>query len=181
MEIQFFHERVTEKDPKRLIDSIQRMASGKAPFFPETLSLIFDRLVEKAFTKRTIFGPGPGGCTAGESQNFTPTPPPQASTSTSSALSLPIVDTVASSSNLQAPASTYGPVPPITTPNSAWLKCVKCGQVARLRDLRKGLRCPKCPKAKNNPPPLMQCTSCNKVRGSRVQGECGKKCKKRFM
>ena len=181
MEIQFFHERVTKNDPKLLIDCIKRMTSGEAPFPPAALGLIYDKLIEKAFTKRTLFGPGPGGCTADESQIFTSTPLPQASTSTSTIPSLPIVDAVASSSNLQAPASTCGPVPPITKPNSAWLKCVQCGEVARLRDLHKGLRCPKCPKNSKNPAPLMQCTSCNKVRGSRVEQECGKKCRKRFM
>lgn len=33
MEIQFLHERFTEKDPKLLIDHIQQMASGEHPTF----------------------------------------------------------------------------------------------------------------------------------------------------
>jgi hypothetical protein len=49
MEIQFFHEMITEKDPKLLIDHIERMASGGTPFFPTTLSLVYDKLFEKAF------------------------------------------------------------------------------------------------------------------------------------
>ena len=51
MEIEFFHERFTEKDPELLIDHIERMASGEAPFFPTMLSLVYDRLVEKTFPK----------------------------------------------------------------------------------------------------------------------------------
>ncbi|KAF9642810.1 hypothetical protein BDM02DRAFT_3273313 [Thelephora ganbajun] len=53
MEIQFFHENFTEKDPKLLMDHIQRMASGEAPFFSTTLSLVYGKLLEKAFTQPT--------------------------------------------------------------------------------------------------------------------------------
>lgn len=53
MEIQFFHERFSEKDPKLLIDHIQRMASGEAPFFSATLSLVYQKLAEKVFPKHT--------------------------------------------------------------------------------------------------------------------------------
>jgi hypothetical protein len=49
MEIEFFHERFADKDPKLLIDHIERMASGGTLFFPTTLSLVYDKLFEKAF------------------------------------------------------------------------------------------------------------------------------------
>ena len=49
MEIQFFHEMITRRDQKMLIDHIERMASGGTPFFPTTLSLVYDKLFEKAF------------------------------------------------------------------------------------------------------------------------------------
>jgi len=180
-EIQFFHERVTKNDPKLLIDCIQRMASGEAPFFPTTLSLVYDKLVEKAFTKQSPFGSGPEVFSAGDNYFVKPTAFPEASAFTFSIPPPLIADTVASSSNLQAPASTCGPAPPSTTPNSTWLKCVQCGEVARLRDLRGGLRCPKCPKAGKIPAPLMKCTSCNAVHESRREDCAKKKCRKRFM
>jgi len=73
MEIQFLHETFTEKDPKLLIDHIQRMVSGEAPFFPATLSLVYDRLVEQTFPKNVSPGSGPWGST--KSQTITtPTP-----------------------------------------------------------------------------------------------------------
>jgi hypothetical protein len=60
MEIQFFHERFTEKDPELLVDHIGRMASGEAPFIPATLSLVYDKLVESAFPKHipSVLDPG---------------------------------------------------------------------------------------------------------------------------
>jgi len=78
MEIQFFHERVTKSDPKWLIDRIQRMASGEAPFLSATLSLVYDKPLEETFTKRKPFGLGPGGCVEEESLGYPA--PPQAST-----------------------------------------------------------------------------------------------------
>ena len=175
LEIQFFHERVTEKDPKRLIDRIQRMACGETPFFPTALSLVFDKLVEKAFEKRTPVGPGPGSCTEGEGV-IHPTPP-QASTSIPPAP----VNTIASSSNFQAPAFTLGSVPPITTPNLAWLKCRQCGQTSRLQNLRDGLRCPRCPAGTKKGKVLMWCSSCKILRGTR-SAVCERKvCRKSFI
>ena len=52
MEIEFLHQKFTEKDPKLLMDHIQRMASGEAPFFATTLGVVYDKLAEKAFPKR---------------------------------------------------------------------------------------------------------------------------------
>ena len=179
MEMQFLHERVTEKDPKLLIDRIQRMASGDAPFFPTTLSLVYDKLLEKAFEKRTPFGPGPGECTRGE--GLIHPAPPHACTSGASIPSSPAVDPNTSSSNLQTPASTIGPIPPITTPNSTWLKCRQCGEASRLRDLRNGLYCPRCPTESKKGKVLMWCSSCKLLRG-RVKGVCERNaCRKTFL
>jgi len=50
VEIQFLHEQFTGKYPKSLTDHIQKMVSGEAPFFPATLSLVYDRLVEQGFS-----------------------------------------------------------------------------------------------------------------------------------
>jgi len=74
MEIQFLHETFTEKDPKLLIDHIQRMVSGEAPFFPVTLSLVYDRLAEQTFPKNIFPGSGLSGLT--KSQNVTTSTPP---------------------------------------------------------------------------------------------------------
>jgi len=177
MEIQVFHEKVTEFDPKWLIDRIQRMASGEAPFFPTTLSCVYDELLEKAFAKCIPFGPGPGGCDEGES--LIHPAPPQASTPTSNIPPPPI----ASSSNLQALAPTHLPVPSITNPNLTWLKCRQCDGASQLRDLRKGMYCPQCPAGtpKMKRKILMQCSSCNLLRGKSVSSCERRVCKKRFL
>ena len=60
MEIQFLHEKFTEKDPRLLIGHIQRMASGEAPFFATTLGLVYEKLVEKAFSRPVPSGSGLG-------------------------------------------------------------------------------------------------------------------------
>ena len=179
MEIQFFHERVTEKDPKLLINHLQRMASGEAPFFPTALSLVFDKLAETVFPKRIPLGPAPGGGTEGE-HLIHPTPPPQASTSTSNIPPPPVVDIVAPPSNSQALASTHQPVPPIATPGTTWLKCRKCGRVSLSQDLRGGLRCPQCP-ASDKQKRTMLCGSCNALQTT-VRANCERKvCRMGFM
>ena len=178
MELQLFRERATEMDPKLLVDHIQRMASGEAPLFPTTLSLLYDKLVEKAFVDRTSFGPDPGGCTEGESPIHPDSP--RASTPTLNTPP-PAFNTFASSSNLQAPASTHGPVPPTTTPSPTWLECRQCGHVSWLRDLREGLRCPRCPMGSPKRKILMQCSSCGTARGKN-RGDCERKtCRKVFL
>ena len=65
MEIQFLHERATEEDPKLMINCIQKMVSGETPFLPTTLSLVYDKLVEKAFTTHSFFDRYPSGWTKG--------------------------------------------------------------------------------------------------------------------
>ena len=205
MELQLLHEKPTEKDLKSLMDYIQRMASGEAPFFPTTLSLVYDRLVENTLANPT-FGSVPDK-PAGSQGISTPTPLPQASTSTSSTFSFshlaintaasssnlqapdparriiplrPTKTPAASSSNLQAPTPVHGPIPPVTPAGSAWLKCVQCDEHARLQDLYEGLRCPRCPEKGKKGRPFMYCTACRVVR-SVHKVICVKKCKKKFM
>ena len=47
MEIQFFYENFTEKDPKLLVDHIKKMAAKEAPFFGTTLSLVLTSWLKK--------------------------------------------------------------------------------------------------------------------------------------
>ena len=61
MEIQFLLKNFTEKDPKLLMDHVRRMASGEAPFFATTLSLVYGKLVEKVFTRPTSSSSGTSG------------------------------------------------------------------------------------------------------------------------
>ena len=58
METQFLHDNFTEKDSKLFMEHIQRMAFGEAPFFATTLSLVYDKLVEKAFAQPVPSGSG---------------------------------------------------------------------------------------------------------------------------
>ena len=58
MEIEFLNSNLTEKNPKLLTEHIQRMTSGGAPFFPATLSLVYDKLVERAFPRTIVSGSG---------------------------------------------------------------------------------------------------------------------------
>ena len=181
MEIQFFHQRVTEKHPKLLTDHIQRMASGEAPFFPTTLSLLYDKLVEKAFTNAhpTVLVPA---VALSASVPFAPLlpkhrlPPPTFLHLPPSTLSLRLP--------VQAPAFTHVPVPPITITSPTRLKCRQWGEPSRLRDLVDGLRCPRCPTASKKARKakiLMLCSSCNQVRGG-VGDNCERKaCGKTFL
>jgi len=136
IEIQFHHKKVVKKDPKLLIDRIRKMGSGEAPFFPATLSLVYDKLVEKAFTKSTPFRPGSSGRTEGQI--------------------LP--------ASSQASTSAPNINPPSTT-QSAQLRCVRCYGLALLQDLRGGTFCPQCPRiVVDGNWPFMQCTLCTMFR-----------------
>lgn len=50
MELEFFDRCCVEQKPK-LLEHIQGMSSGNAPFFPTTLSLIYEKLFGKAFAQ----------------------------------------------------------------------------------------------------------------------------------
>ena len=83
MKIQFLHETFTGKEPELLMKHIRRMGSGEAPFFSTTLSLVFDRLVEKTVAQSVPSGSGLKKSI--ETQDTAVhTTPPQASTPTSS-------------------------------------------------------------------------------------------------
>jgi hypothetical protein len=182
MEIKFLHEKFTEKDPKLLLNHIQRMASGEAPFFPTTLSLVYGKMVENAFTKRAPSNFGPGDCTGNQSLVDLPSPP-QASISTPGIPSSSTIGPTASSSSLQAPASTHGPLSIATPANSTWLQCVQCNERARLQDLYDGLRCPLCPGmgGRRRRRPIMRCVSCNAERFT-CRDDCRQKlCRRKFM
>ena len=47
-EIDIFLENFTDENLESLMDHIQRMSSGEAPFFPTTLSLLYGKLAEKS-------------------------------------------------------------------------------------------------------------------------------------
>ena len=51
MEIEALCQNFAKKDPKLLVDYVQSAASGEVPFFPVTLSLVYDKLAGTAFPK----------------------------------------------------------------------------------------------------------------------------------
>ncbi|KAF9643676.1 hypothetical protein BDM02DRAFT_1372944 [Thelephora ganbajun] len=162
------------------MDHIHRMASGVTPFFPTTLSLVYDKLVEKSLTKPISFGLGFDGCT-GDQSPIDPTPPLQASGSTPAIDSPPTINSAACSSNSQALASTTGPITLNTASNLTRLKCALCGKIARLQDLYDGLRCPVCPGRCTRRRPLMVCSSCNASRSMRGDDSSKKGRRERIM
>ena len=169
MEIQLLLERFAQKDPKSLMKYIEKMASEEALFFPTTLSLIYDKLIENALSGPT-----------GSQSVFHPTPP-QASTSTSSVTPFSTISPTVSSSNLQAPASIHVPVPSTTPTNSTSLRCIRCGELIRLRDLYQGLRCPQCTPINGWGRPIMQCVACDALR-TECREDCHRqKCRRMFL
>ena len=167
MEIQFLHDNFTEQDSKLFMEHIQRMASGEAPFFATTLSLVYDKLVEKAFAQ-----PIPSGSGLGKSAEVPsaadPCPPPQASIHISSVPSTSASDSPLLIPQTPAPNPGPGPVPPSTPRQSVYLRCNQCGEPAKLEDLFDDLRCPVCPsRSSKKGRPYMQCPLCRVVRVSR--------------
>lgn len=59
MEIEFFDKNFIGRDPKSLMDHLRSVASGEASFFPNTLSLAYDKLFERSFPKNVSFDSGP--------------------------------------------------------------------------------------------------------------------------
>lgn len=179
MEIQLLHESFTEKDPKLFMGHIQRMGSGESLFFATTLSLVYDKLVEKAFPQ-----PIPSGSGAGKPAEVRsvadPCTPIQASTP------IPIVpstSTNAPSPSPQAPAPALDPepVPSSPLPPLVWLRCNQCSAPARLEDLYEGMRCPECPsRGSTKGRPFMQCPLCRIVRAT-PRADCVRTaCRARF-
>ena len=183
-EIQFLHDNFTEKDSKLLMDHIQRMAAGKAPFFATTLSLVYDKLIEKAFAQ-----PVPSGSDFGQSAEVESVadscPRLQPSISATGAPS------ISTSSNAppvpsfvpQTPTPVPGPglVPSSVPTRLAWLRCHRCLRSVKLEDLYDGLRCPQCPPKDIKGPPLMQCTLCSTIRTARKDNCLKIMCGARFM
>lgn len=172
MEIQFLHKSFTEKGPKLLMDHIQKMASGEMPFFATTLSLVYDKLVEKAFLK-----PNPSGSGLGK-----PIEVPSVADSTSSVPSTSTSNNTPLPSPQPAPAPNLEPVSSSTSSPPVWLECYQCGEPARREDLYGGLRCPDCPsRGGKRGRPFMECPICNVVRAT-LRDTCIKNtCGVRFM
>ena len=122
MEIRFLRETFTEKDSKLLMDHVQRMASGEAPFFPKTLSLVYYKLAKKPFQKHTPSGFGPD-YPAGGQRLTNPTSALQGSTSTPSITSPPTPNVASScTSNVVSP-STSNVVSSSTSGTTSTLPC----------------------------------------------------------
>ena len=149
------------KDPKLLMDHIRSVASGEVSFFPITLSLVYDKLIGKAFQKDS------------------PHPHPEDRRSISNPFR----------ASSPAPASTPVPfsstTPSNTLKNEKWLECVRCGRCARLVELYDGLHCPRCPEKGRNGQgkagrPFMVCLGCRILRTTRACTCIGVKCGARF-
>ena len=55
MEIEFLHKTISGTAFKLVMDYIQSAASGESPFFPKTLSLVYDKLAERSFPGKSLF------------------------------------------------------------------------------------------------------------------------------
>jgi len=159
MEIRFLHENFTEKDPKLLMEHIQRMAAGKAPFFPTTLRLVYKKLIEKSFAQ-----PVPSGSGSGKS----------AEVESAADFYYPF-----QGSNTPGASQTPTPGDAIAT-ELTWLQCNRCRGIARLAELYGGLRCPQCPSKGIKGPPLMQCSVCRVLRIARTDTCLEITCRARF-
>ena len=181
IEVQFLHENFTEKDPKLLMEHIQRMASGEAPFFATTLSLVYDKLVERAFARFIPSGSGLGKSTQAQSV-ASPCPPLQAPTSISGVPSTSTSEAPSSVPQTPVPAPNPGPIPSSTPPPLAWLRCNQCHVPARLEDLYHGMRCPECPeRGGGKGRPFMECSLCRIVRATRRNHCVRNACQARFV
>ena len=182
IEIKFLHECFAKKDPKQLMDHIQRMGSGDAPFFAKTLGLVYDRLIEKTFTR-----PAPSGSGLGKSVEVQsvadPAPPPKAPSSISSVPPTPIGTSSTLLVSPQPPAPSPLPIPVSTNSSSrlARLVCNQCGESASLADLYEGLRCPQCPsRGGGRGRPWMRCQLCSTVRAESRTNCIRNSCQARF-
>ncbi|KAF9779806.1 hypothetical protein BJ322DRAFT_343003 [Thelephora terrestris] len=150
IEIEFLHSNFTEKNPKLLMEHIQRMAYGGAPFLSTTLSLVYDKLVEKVFVQPVASGFGLRD-PPGSERTINPAShvnPPPASTPT---VTLP-------SSSQTAPT----PRPSGTAAQVAWLECTRCGTYSILENVYEDMRCPICPeRSAKKGRPRMKCQLCN--------------------
>lgn len=169
IEIEFLLRNFTEKNPKLLMEHIQKMASGEAPFFSATLSLVYDKLVERVLTQPI----SPGKPTeAGNKSAAEPTSTTQASS--------PMFSFVNSAATPTVPLPPQSPAPVPHAP--VWLVCFQCGDQARMQDLPEGTRCPRCPsRSPQKGKPFMQCPLCRLVRAARHPTCVRAVCQVRFM
>ena len=145
MEIRFLHENFTEKDPKLLMEHIQRMAAGKAPFFAPTLRLVYKKLIEKSFARPVPSGSGSGKSAEVES-------------------AADFYYSFQRSISIPSDSPTPTPGDAVAT-ELTWLQCNRCRGIARLAELYGGMRCPQCPSKRGlKGPPLMQCSICRVMR-----------------
>ena len=175
MEIEFFYKNFTEQNPELLMDHIRRMASGEASFISTTLSLIYDKLVERTFVHPTASGSGP--VKSGETGDLSVTGTP-----TTQAQDLSTIVNSPSTPKTHLPSSQQEPEPEPAPLGAVWLRCFQCGESARMRDLVDGLRCPRCSsrgpvKGKQ----FMRCPSCNVPRKTRRETCIRYACQNPFM
>lgn len=57
MEIEFLRRNLTEQNPESFLDHIRGLVPGESQFVPETMSLVFSKLLERAFPQPTPPGP----------------------------------------------------------------------------------------------------------------------------
>ena len=148
MEIKFFLDNLNNENSELLLKHVTKMASGKELFLPATLGLVYDKLIEKTLAPPTASGPGKPSEIGNEAifgivpstlvaSSFTFTSPPRPSPQTAR---------------------------PTSGPRTVRLKCSRCGESARLRDLYEGVRCPRC-SSTGIKRSLMSCPLCDIVRG----------------
>ena len=153
-EVEFLHKSLAKQNSKKLLmEHIERMASGEAPFFPTTLSLVYDTLVEGYFPQTTS-GPHPGKSRG---------------------------DQGVTNSTDQATNSTSHTNPP-SAPRVSWLECTKCGVYSGLQDLYEGMRCPTCPETgAQGGRPCMKCQLCDVIYWTRRVDCVNRKCRAQFV
>ena len=171
MEIEFFRGNLTEENPEFLMEHIQRMASGDAPFFSTTLSLVYRKLFEKVFPLPFAPVQGPRKSPIPKDRNVTkPTLATRAPSSISNARAPPSGTTLLSNRKTASPVPRK--VPSNTTGGTELLKCSQCGERAKVVELHNGLHCPWCPSGSGfMGRPYMRCPLCNAARTMR-RGNC---------
>ena len=180
MEIDFFRRNLTEENPELLMEHIQRMASGEAPFFSATLSLVYRKLFEKVFPLPIAPVQGPRKSPIPRDRNVTkPTPVTRAPSSISNTRA------PTSSTTLLSNRKTASPVPRKVLLNTIGgtelLKCFQCGERAKVAELHNDLYCSRCPSGSGfTGRPYMRCPLCNAVRTVRRSNCLNIICRARF-
>lgn len=166
MEIKFLLQNFTEK-PGSLKDHLEKMACGKIPLFPATLSLVYTRLTEKVVGRPIASGSGVGKSIKIEDQHVSGPAPATLSTSTS-------IPSITSSGQ-----HTRGTMPPTSTTQKTWLRCPMCQKFLALQRLSNYRRCPRCPSYDRRF--HMRCSLCGHPRRTLVSYCVGKGCGADFM